>query len=171
MNSTLLKYNTNYIVYDNGTIFSIKLNRFIKLNKDKDGYLLVHTKTNGLRKCFKVHRLVAEHFIGNSPHPSYVVNHKDGNKQNNNVSNLEWVSRKQNSEHAVKNNLVATEFRLPITKLSDKDCFNVLIMRYQYNYTYIAIAKKFKVTHQLIARICRGKTRKRVYESYFSSNK
>lgn len=69
--------------------------KLLKYNYDKQGYLLVHLCTNGKRKCKKVHRLVAETFIKNEYNKIY-VNHKDGNKQNNNVSNLEWVTPSEN---------------------------------------------------------------------------
>src|SRR3989304_2472173 len=71
----------------------------------KTGYLMV-TLRGGQRKdkSLSIHRLVAKHFIFNLENKS-CVNHKDGIKSNNNVSNLEWVSYKENFAHAVKNNL------------------------------------------------------------------
>lgn len=46
-----------------------------------------------------IHRLVAEHFIGLAPEPDMVVNHKDGDRHNNHVDNLEWVTPAENQEH------------------------------------------------------------------------
>ena len=54
---------------------------------------------------FYAHRLVAEYFIDN-PNNYPVVNHKDGDKLNNNVTNLEWASYSENTTHAHKNNLI-----------------------------------------------------------------
>lgn len=171
MNSSFVKYNTNYVIYNNGALFSLKSNKFLKPNIDKDGYYLYHLNKKGQRKAFKAHRLVAEHFISLSPSVDHVVNHKDGNKQNNWVYNLEWVTRKQNGEHAAKNNLTAKELDFKRTKLSDKQCYHIIDLYYNQNRTYKCIAMQYSVSYQLIALICKGKTRKRIYESFFSLNK
>lgn len=73
------------------------------------GYLVasVYTKP-GSNKLELVHRMVAETFIPN-PNNYGFVNHKDGNKYNNRVENLEWCDRSQNMVHAVKKGLVKTE--------------------------------------------------------------
>jgi len=66
---------------------------------DKDGYKHVLLCKDGIKKTAKVHRLVAQAFLlmnGNKPH----INHKDGNRTNNNVSNLEWCNIQENNEHA-----------------------------------------------------------------------
>lgn len=69
-----------------------------------NGYLIVNLKHNGKQQMITVHRLVAEHFITNSEMLPE-VNHKDGNKSNNNVNNLEWCTRIDNINHAVKTGL------------------------------------------------------------------
>lgn len=71
------------------------------------GYLVVNLKNGNIcRLAVPVHRLVAETFISN-PDNLPEVNHKDGNKLNNCVDNLEWCSYKDNLVHALKNNLMA----------------------------------------------------------------
>lgn len=63
------------------------------------GYFQICTSINGKRKNIKVHKAVAESFIDN-PCNLPVINHIDGNKENNNVENLEWCTYQDNSDHA-----------------------------------------------------------------------
>ena len=68
---------------------------------DNRGYVRVNLCNHGTKKGFSIHRLVATHFIPNS-NQCPQVNHKDGNKINNVVNNLEWCSAAENSIHAVR---------------------------------------------------------------------
>ena len=90
-------YEGHYQVSNFGKVKSIKFGKekILKLNKDKDGYLQVTLCKNNIKKVYKVHRLVAEAFIDN-PDNLPCVNHKDENKLNNNVNNLEWCDRLYN---------------------------------------------------------------------------
>lgn len=71
---------------------------------DKDGYERVVLTKYGIRKTYSVHKLVALAFIPN-PENKTTINHIDGNKRNNNVSNLEWATEKENQNHKWKNGL------------------------------------------------------------------
>ena len=88
-----------YQISNCGNIFSRKLERVITLHPDKDGYLRCGLYNNNIEKHFRIHRLVATAFIPN-PEDKPQVNHKDGNKANNNVSNLEWNTVAENNKHA-----------------------------------------------------------------------
>ena len=68
------------------------------------GYLCVSLYKNNKKKNYRIHRLVAEHFINNEFNKKE-VNHIDGNKLNNNINNLEWVTSQENKIHAVQNGL------------------------------------------------------------------
>ena len=69
------------------------------------GYYVVSLSRNGKEKKCRIHRLVAETFIPNPENKSQ-VNHIDGNKLNNHISNLEWATPKENVRHAVDNGLL-----------------------------------------------------------------
>lgn len=88
-------------VSDKGEVFSEK--QQLKATKDRKGYLRIKISKNGKHTTLKVHRLVAELFIGNID--DMQINHKDGNKENNNVENLEVVSCKENIQHAISTGL------------------------------------------------------------------
>lgn len=89
----------DYFIDELGFVY--KNNRRLKTNNATNGYSSVTIRyLNGIRKVHYVHRLVAMVFLPN-PDNLPVVNHKDLNKQNNAVSNLEWVSYKDNTKHAI----------------------------------------------------------------------
>lgn len=109
---------TQYAVSKNGDILSLnygntKKIKCLKLQTDDDGYKTVHLRINGVVKNFRVHRLVAMVYI--SLPKKYIkrgyteedleVNHKDGDKSNNSVYNLEWCTTKENILHAEKTGL------------------------------------------------------------------
>ena len=78
---------------------------------NKKGYKQVTLyDDNGKPKTMRVHKLVALAFIENKENLPQ-INHKDGNKFNNVVSNLEWISNYDNMQHAIKNNLINQELR------------------------------------------------------------
>ena len=76
----------------------------LKTRVGKVGYLCVDLNANGISIQKHIHRLIAEAFILN-PENKPTVNHKDGNKLNNDISNLEWNTYSENNKHAVDNNL------------------------------------------------------------------
>jgi len=69
------------------------------------GYHCITLIVNGKSKGFKIHRLVAEHFLSAQPTSEHQINHIDGNKANNHVSNLEWVLPVENTRHAIETGL------------------------------------------------------------------
>jgi len=91
----------DYEVSNLGRIKSLKYNQtnILKAGTDKDGYLHVVLCLNGNLNVRKVHRLVAIAFIPN-PENKETVNHKDGNKKNNEDDNLEWNTITENIRHS-----------------------------------------------------------------------
>jgi hypothetical protein len=92
---------TNYFITEDGKLFNTK-----KQMKTYSGerYEKAVIKINGKSTMKYIHRLVAEAFIPN-PHNKPTVNHKDGNKFNNHISNLEWATHTENHLHAYANGL------------------------------------------------------------------
>lgn len=107
-----------YLVDEKGEVFSLFTNKYLKKSKSKTGYLVVNIRNNGTRAPAYIHRLVAEAFIEN-PDKKAEVNHKDGNKQNNKVENLEWVTNKENIRHSVDFGLLPRHGKHPNSKLTD----------------------------------------------------
>ena len=85
-------YEGHYMVDARGNVFSLKRNRVMTPCKSNYGYLQVHLTKDGKMKSFKIHRLVAMAFIPN-PYNLPQVNHKDEDKCNNHVDNLEWCTQ------------------------------------------------------------------------------
>lgn len=83
----------DYEIFEDGTIYSYKTNKFI--TGYKSNYCYVDLFKNGKKYKFSRHRLVAEHFI-NNPNNYTIVGHKDDNPFNNNVDNLYWTTQKEN---------------------------------------------------------------------------
>lgn len=98
-------YNGKYSVTSDGRVFSEHKQDFLKAHPNKQtSYLQVSLWEKNVGKFFYVHRLVAEAYCPN-PFSKPEVNHIDGNRQNNDASNLEWVTSSENSYHASKTGL------------------------------------------------------------------
>lgn len=95
---------SNYLISENGELYSIKSRKYIKPRINENNYLIIDLYKNNIRKTYKLHRLVAQAFLDN-PDNLPQVNHKDGNKLNNNVDNLEFCTASQNTQHAWDNGL------------------------------------------------------------------
>lgn len=101
--------NTPYTIYEDGRCWSNLRNKFLT-PKMSSKYPTYNLTINGKKKQIKVHRLVAETFLPN-PEDKPIVNHKDGDTHNYHLSNLEWATAKENSNHA---------YNIGLTKPSEK---------------------------------------------------
>ena len=104
MKKAQIKDFPNYIITDTGDVYSCNYMHTGKVHKlathtDKDGYLRCLLYSNGRRKLYGIHRLVAEAFIQN-PDNKPVINHKNGIKTDNRVKNLEFCTVSENTKHA-----------------------------------------------------------------------
>lgn len=140
-------YDKNYLINEDGKVYSLYTNKFLNPSKSDKGYLYVTLK--GLKK-FRVHRLVALMFLCN-PNNLPQINHKDGNKENNNVDNLEWCSNDYNQKHAsmlgLKKSKKAVEqrhFRKDITKEKCKELYKNYSMEKISKILNCSVATVFK---------------------------
>lgn len=121
----------DYEILEKGVVVSYKNknSRILKSSPNTKGYLFVDLDG---KPCY-IHRLVAIQFIENK-NKYTVVNHIDGNKQNNNVNNLEWVTQKMNVEHAHRTGLIAKSIQKKIEKnillLTEK---KIEVVKYEKN--------------------------------------
>ena len=158
-------YEDLFAITEDGQIWSKRSNRFLKLNM-LNGYLAHVTKIGGRtgkNVVLKAHRLVAKAYIPNPENKPY-VNHKDGNKLNNNVDNLEWCTAKENSQHAYAMGLAkaASGADSPCAKLTAED---VLFIRTNYKpydkeFGARGLSRIFGVSHSRISDIINNKTYK-----------
>lgn len=138
--------------------------RVLAQSIDACGYLHVRPSIKGKETSKYTHRLVAEAFIPN-PENKPQVNHMDGNKQNNHVSNLEWATAKENMRHATDTGLVNNSGENNASsKLTEDD---VSFIRKHYNpdttdFNQKALAEKFGVSQPAISKIVHRKRWKHV---------
>lgn len=131
----------------NGQSYYTKKGRVLKAGLGGTGYYTVSLRG----KTCKVAVLVADAFL-EKKNPSDIVNHIDGNKKNDNVGNLEWVSSSDNNLHAIKTGLKRNYKR----KLSYEDCVYIAFQRKRGRaYTSILKDRDFGVTKSAIQRICK----------------
>lgn len=106
----------DYEITRNGEVINKHNNHVVKPQKNGKGYLRV---VIGHKRYF-VHRLVAQKYIPN-PYNKPQVNHKDCNKTNNCVNNLEWVTNQENRDHMVANGLASNQY-IKARKILEKIC-------------------------------------------------
>lgn len=133
----------------------------LKPYKNCWGYMLVDMRKDGKRYLKCVHRIVAETFIPN-PENKPQVNHIDGNKANNSVSNLEWCTCSENQYHGFKIGLKPKGTLHPFSKFTEKD---ILYIKNNYSkdkkgFGIRSLAKQFNVCDSTIRQIITGKTYK-----------
>lgn len=151
-------YEGIYQVSPEGIVFSITNQRAKSIEISKNGYVRVNLFKNGKGKHHLVHRLVADAFIPN-PHNYEFVNHKDGNKQNNDISNLEWCDASFNMKHAYENKLI----KMRTTK----------VIQYSKNFEEIKVwdsiaeaSKELGINHANIVTVCRQNTNRKYAGGY-----
>ena len=140
----------DYEITKDGEVINKHTGKTLKPQKNGKGYLRVGIG----KKLFFVHRLVAEKYVPN-PNNMPQVNHKDGNKLNNCVDNLEWVSNQQNRDHAMNNGLHLKGEKCSWTKLKKEQ---VDFIRKHTEINSKELAKVFNISYSHIREIRRNES-------------
>ena len=161
-------YSDRVEVSNTGKLRNAKTKKEYKMQIGKAGYYqtVISLGSRAKKKMFKLHRAVAETFIPN-PKALKVINHRDLNKLNNNISNLEWCTQKDNMIHASQNNALKSKHagtEAVFSKLSEED---VIYIRGNYIpndnlFGCRALARKYNVSHSVIYNVLKRNTYKEI---------
>lgn len=136
---------------------SIRKERLLVGSLHEDGYVFISICL-GKQKYLQIpkHRLIAETWIDNT-YNKPEVNHKDGNKQNNDVSNLEWSTRKENQDHAIENLLQPKKIYTYKGKLSKEDRDEIIRRYSEEKISRRELAVQYNVSHTTISSLLNNK--------------
>ena len=157
-----IKYYPQYEVSNLGNVKSLgneftRKERVLKKGITKNGYEVVVLIKDKKQKTTYVHRIVADSFLKNTDNKRE-VNHINGIKTDNKVSNLEWATTSENSLHAFKNNLKAKGQNRTQSKLTNKE---VLEIRHS-NLRNIELSRLYNISKSIISGIQKGRLWKHV---------
>ena len=120
----------------NGKVICIRSERLLTPQKVAGGYYQICITPNNKQIRKYLHRLIAEAWISNPDNKPF-INHKDGNKSNNSISNLEWCTRSENVKHAFATGLMCNKGeKSPVSKLKEEDVLSIRIRYYIGESTY-----------------------------------
>lgn len=161
-------YEGLYQVSNLGNVKRVSKNRLLTPQKDKYGYLHVSLSKNNKVKIYKVHRLVADTFIENKNNYKQ-INHKDEDKLNNNVNNLEWCNSKYNCNYGNRNNKISIKNGnkgKSIYQIKD----NIVIKKWN---NIITASKTLNINNKNIVSCCKNKRKSAggyqwIYESDYT---
>jgi len=157
-NMRKIKGYDNYVITNYGEVINIKRNRKIKASIRKDGYNQITLYSKGKSKRHYIHRLVAKNFIINTDYEKKQINHINGNKSDNNVNNLEWVTPKENTIHAINNGLKIfkrdsyIQAGIKNRKTTQKQDEEIRQLSKE-GMSFRKIGLKFKITHKTVSGI------------------
>lgn len=141
-----------YSISNHGRIFSIKRKIIRKVQIDKDGYYRV---TLHHHHSFFIHRLIGRYFVKGFK-KTLQINHKNGDKKDNRLGNLEWITQRENLLHAQKNHLILRGDNHGRSKLKEREIFEIRALSGKK--THIEIAKKYKVCKATVTRVINKRT-------------
>lgn len=153
---------TNYSIHDDGAVYNNKTMRFVK-PQSNGRYYKVTLSVNGKEHQYLIHRLVAESFIPN-PQNKPEVNHINGDRFDNRVENLEWVTASENQRHSVITNLKKHGTDLWNGKFTKEQVLEIIRRKYNGESCRV-LGRYYGVDATTISAISRGIR----YKQYFKS--
>lgn len=127
--------------------------RILIPRKHRNGYTLVNLCKNNIIKNCTIHKIVCQSFLGDRPN-LIEINHKDGNKKNNILDNLEYVTRSDNSRHAYRLGLKFTKgSKCSAAKLTEEDVIEIRRSYLSREYNQVQLGKKYGVKANTICNI------------------
>ena len=151
LSGEIIDYRNLYQVSNLGRIRNSNTNKILKATKQLSGYLKVSLYKNKNMNTFKIHRLVAHMFLIFRNIDEIYVNHKDENKENNNVDNLEWCTQQYNINYGTRNERAFSQRK---TKIQQFDIKGNLIATYD---SQKEAEEKTGISQASISRCCQGK--------------
>ena len=156
----IVGYEGKYQISNLGNVRNFKF-KLIKYTVSNYGYIRIGLRNHG-KRMYSIHRLVAIAFIPNPDNKPY-INHIDGNKSNNNVTNLEWVTQSENEKHAHRLGLKPKP-QYWKNKFGVNHLSSIPVSQYDKNNNFISdytsireAATKNKIDESSIVKVCKGK--------------
>ena len=135
----------NYLIYEDGRVYSKKRRIFLKPSENRHGYLYVDLCKNGKKKTHIIHRLIAFHYIPN-PENLPCCDHKNHNRQDNSIRNLRWVTQRENMNN-LKNQ---SEFGCNIHRHGNSFRFRFIIDGERHSKTFKTLEETIKYKEEFI---------------------
>lgn len=151
-------FEEHFMVSNTGKVWSKRTNKELKQCKNKAGYMTIATRIGGRSGkdyCLRVHRLVAEAFIPNPEGKPY-VNHKNLDKEDNNLSNLEWVTARENTVHyysSIKSSGGSRKYAVRHLSSNEASFIRDVYVPRDPVYGARALSRRFNVCHTTILSI------------------
>ena len=164
-------YGENYYINRKGVIYRASYvandGRYIKSkivtqSLGKNGYYYVNLRCDGKTKLAYVHRIIAETYVDN-PENKEQVNHINGDKKDNRIGNLEWVTPKENTQHSIYHGMTPIGEQAHKSKLTLKEVISIR----SSNRSDTELAKKYGVSRAQVYRIKKGLNWSMAIENHF----
>ena len=166
MRKEIAGFEGKYDITSDGDVISLNYSgtgkeKILKARADNKGYLRVVLHKNNKPYEHKIHRLVAEAFIPKIEDKNY-INHINGDKADNRIENLEWVTLSENTKHAFDTGLKSHKGeKHPQSKLKEQDIYEIFNLYYK-GYKRKQIAPIFNVSHYTITDVLNRKSWKHI---------